>query len=176
MMISRGACRTVLTVIAIAGAVVGGGCQSEERGGVLDPQKDWRKASGEELLRAETGPAPRILPITHFAAAELLEEGGHYVQALQQYRKAIALNHGYAEAYNRAGILWDRLGRYDEADRALAEAISLRPDYALYYNNLGFSYLLQHRYVEAESMFSEALARDCHWALAFTFADGPRSV
>jgi len=91
-----------------------------------------------------------ILPQTHIAAGQLHEGNGHLVRAAEQYRLAVCADPQCVEAYNRLGIVLDRLGRFKEADEAFQKAIELAPKQAHLRNNLAFSYVMQSRWADAE--------------------------
>jgi tetratricopeptide (TPR) repeat protein len=106
------------------------------------------------IAEAET---PKILPETHFAAGKLFEAQGLHNKAITQYRKAVATNHHYIDAYNRLGMLYGRLGMHDDAVKTFQQAIALKPDNATLHNNLGFEYAMQARWGEAERSLRRAL-------------------
>jgi len=119
---------------------------------------------GGKQLRAPALPqnvpemeAPKILPQTYYAAAQLFESQGLTNKAITQYRKAVAVNHNYVAAYNRLGILLGRTGAHAEAVRMFERAIQLKPEYPALYNNLGFEYAMRGMWLEAERTLLRAL-------------------
>jgi Flp pilus assembly protein TadD len=62
---------------------------------------------------------------------------GKLQQAVDFFRKAIALKSDYYEAYNNLGVILAGLKLLDEAANAFREAIRLQPDNPDIYNNLG---------------------------------------
>ena len=54
--------------------------------------------------------------------------------------KAISLNHGYVEAYNNLGIVYNNLGNSEEAIKNFSTSVKLKHDYSNGYNNLGSAY------------------------------------
>src|SRR5687767_5422951 len=54
--------------------------------------------------------SPEILPQTHLTAGKLHKSQGHLTRAIEQYEQVIALAPDNIEAYNRMGIVLDRLG------------------------------------------------------------------
>jgi tetratricopeptide (TPR) repeat protein len=109
----------------------------------------------EDIPEAES---PKVLPETHLAAAKLFESQGHLAKALVQYRKAIAVNHNYVEAYHRLGLLLSTLNQRKEALEALQRAVELSPDDAVLRNNLGFELMMAGRWQDAERELSRSLA------------------
>ncbi|ANM30011.1 hypothetical protein ABI59_11165 [Acidobacteria bacterium Mor1] len=84
-------------------------------------------------LRAEYPPALDGLARTAEARAD-------DAKAIEMFRRAIASDQGYAEAYTHLGELYLRQDRLDDAVRLLAEAVSIRPDYAPGLNRLALAY------------------------------------
>lgn len=104
--------------------------------------------------------APKIAPQTHFAAARLLEQRGHYQEAIEQYRKAVAGNPKFVEAYNRLGVLLDQIGERSEARRAFEQALRLAPTRAAVHNDYGVHLLRCGEWKGAERSFRRALQCD----------------
>jgi tetratricopeptide (TPR) repeat protein len=117
-------------------------------------QPEPRTAEFIDQQKVEDRP---ILPRTHVAAGRLHESRGQYGKAAEQYRQAIEVDPTYCEAYNRLGVVLDRLGQYEEADEAFHRALLLSPNSAHLHNNLGFSYILQSRWTDACAELYRAL-------------------
>ncbi|CAG4903331.1 Lipopolysaccharide assembly protein B [Paraburkholderia saeva] len=66
----------------------------------------------------------------------MLREKGRLVEAIEAYRRAVALDPGYPEAHNNLGNALREANQPDAAMRSCAQAIALNPDYAEAYNNL----------------------------------------
>jgi len=116
-----------------------------------------RPVSDADIAKAREERPPKILPETHFAAGKLFEEQGVFDKAVAQYRKAIALNHNYVEAYHRLGLLYSRLGERGAALTCLKKAVELSPKVATIRNNYGFEFLLNGEWTMAEGEFREAV-------------------
>ena len=116
-----------------------------------------RQIKPEAMANARPAAEPKILPETYFAAGAVLERQGLIGQAITQYRKAIAVNHDYAAAYHRLGVLHSMVGQYDEATKMLRQAVALEPDHAIIRNNFGFALMLQERWPDAEREFRRAI-------------------
>jgi type IV pilus assembly protein PilF len=132
---------------------VGVGCSLQ------DPEKEnaSRSADRSRFDQAEDAPAPRIHAMTHVAAGQMLERQGDLETAIEQYEKAIATNPRLVEAYNRLGIVYQKLGKPAEADQMFRHGLRVNPRSAMLRNNLGYSYLSQNRLEEAEQQFRQAL-------------------
>lgn len=122
-----------------------------------DTRPQWqRQAAPPEFVTADDERPPMILSGTYFAAAQLFESQGDYVKAAQQYRKAVAVDHSFAEGFHRLGLIHSLLGERDRAIEALARAVELRPDDASLRNNLGFEYILSERWEDASNELDQA--------------------
>ncbi len=110
-----------------------------------------------EPANVESEPQPNILPKTYIAAGRLAESRGDLLLAVSMYRKATGLDHDDANAYNRLGLVLDRLGQFQSADAALQTAVDLAPEKAYLRNNLAYNYILQRRWKEAEEELRRAL-------------------
>lgn len=109
------------------------------------------------IANAKDAETPKILPETHFAAGRLFETQGQFEKAVHQYRKAVAVNHHFTEAYHRLGLTLSRTGKHDEAAQALRRAVELQPDRAQLRNDLGFELLLCREWPEAEVQLVHAI-------------------
>lgn len=103
-------------------------------------------------------PAAKINPATFFAAGQVHEREGHLLPAAQQYRRATQADPNYVMAYNRLGIVCDKLKMFAEADEAFNTAVRLSPASSFLWNNLAFSRMLQGDYLGAESALHKALS------------------
>ena len=110
-----------------------------------------------EHANAKAAPAPRISPDTHLAAGQMLEKQGDVRGAIEQYEKAIAASPRSISAYNRLGILYQRMGKFDEAERIFTRGLEAQPSSATLLNNLGYNCLSQRNYKNAEEHFRQAL-------------------
>ncbi len=143
---------TMLTTLLTVGLPLG--CQDHQSANSFDRARQHRLTDASDQLPPFN---EEIEPDTHVAAGRLHESYHRYARAAQQYRQAIDLNPENLEAYNRLGVVYDKLGRFQEADEAFLTAIQIAPDKAFLYNNLGFSYALQQRYGEAEEVLHRAI-------------------
>jgi tetratricopeptide (TPR) repeat protein len=103
------------------------------------------------------GKGPDILSRTYLAAGRFHEGQGHLARALEQYQQAVASDPKSLEAWNRLGVVLDRMGRFKEADDAFKKAIAVAPDAAYLHNNLAFSYMTQARWTESEAELNQAV-------------------
>jgi len=104
-------------------------------GGVL--QMQGKDALPAFLRVAELMPAD---PEAHFNLGVVLKGAGLLDDAAASYRKAIALDSGYAEAHSNLGNVQQELGQFKEAVDSYSRAIKIKPDSAIAYNNLGTAF------------------------------------
>ena len=83
---------------------------------------------------------------------------GLYKQAVEQYKKALALNPGYAPAYHNIGAALASLGRKEQAAKAYVKAAKLDPSMGEAYNNYGLILKESGQLAQAEKAFKKAVA------------------
>jgi Flp pilus assembly protein TadD len=76
-------------------------------------------------------------------------EQGQIESAIEQYRKAIDINKGYAVAYGNIGSAYLHKKQPDKAEEYLEKAISLKNNYPIAHYNLGIVYFQRRKYQEA---------------------------
>ena len=147
--------------------LIAAGCAGSESKISRHARETWRPVSDAAVAKARDARVPKILPETHFAAARLFESQGDFRRAITQYRKAIAVNHSYVEAYHRLGLLLSMTGQRQEAITTLGRAVELKPDSAILHNNLGFELMLGKRWREAQREFLRAIELKPEFARAY---------
>lgn len=90
------------------------------------------------------------------ALAELHRVRGQHQQALDYYRRGLALNAGSVELQAGMGRLLQAMDRKDEAEQALRAALVADPAYSPLYNDLGHLYWDMGRWEAAVEMFTQA--------------------
>ena len=88
---------------------------------------------------------PRQQARLEFQQAAVRHGAGDARGAIAGYRRAIALDPGYAEAYCNMGVDLYDLGGIEPALAAYQVALALRPDFLEAHNNLGNALLRQGR-------------------------------
>ncbi|MCX5704343.1 MAG: tetratricopeptide repeat protein [Candidatus Omnitrophica bacterium] len=78
----------------------------------------------------------------------LLKEG-RMEEAILNYKKAIELNPGFAQAYGDLGIIFEVKGEMKKAEEMYLKAIEAAPDYLNSYSNLALLYEKQGDYAKA---------------------------
>ena len=102
---------------------------------------------------------------------------GKLKEAVECYRKAIALNGQAAGYHNNLALALKDLGQLKEAETEARLALKLRPQRSDYHFNLGIILQRQRRTSDAEVAYREALQldpsdADCHFRLAQTLFEG----
>lgn len=132
------------------------GCARTQQGPMAGGGK-WTRVTEADLLDAPEAMPPNILPETHYAAGQLFEAQGLYGKAIQQYQRATLLNHNYAQAYHRLGVLLGRVGRHEQALAALQKAAEISPQDAVIRNDLGYELATQSHWAQAEEHLRAAI-------------------
>jgi tetratricopeptide (TPR) repeat protein len=91
---------------------------------------------------------------------------GRTDEAINEYRKAINLNHNYPRAHNNLALAYAEEGQFDKAIQEYKIALKLRPDFATAHNNLGTAYLKQKRLNEAIEEYLLAIGLKPNYANA----------
>ena len=72
--------------------------------------------------------------------ADLYDRNEQYAEAVETYKKVVALKPGMGYAYFKMGTAYDRINQPVEAVNAFKKAVNLVPGNAVAYNNLGVAY------------------------------------
>lgn len=134
------------------------GCLKNDAERVKTSSWDRNEREAPPGHEVKDAPAPRISANTHLASGRMLEQQKDFVGAIRQYDKALANNPKLVEAYNRLGIVYQKLERFPEAETAFKRGVRIAPDSAMLHNNLGYCYLMQEKLQPAEAEFKNALA------------------
>ena len=148
----------VIKTLVIATILAFSGCSQEKSKNAMETGSNrWIRVDDATTAEAKPGESPAINPETFLATGRLIESQGNLVQAARAYHQACQARPDYVPAWNRLGIIYDKLGRYDQAQHAFEQAIQHAPDAAFLHNNLGFSCLLAGEYEKAEQHLHKAL-------------------
>jgi tetratricopeptide (TPR) repeat protein len=137
--------------------------------------RDHETERDKQMAAAKPAATPRINPMTHMAAGQMLEKQGDFKGAIDQYEKAVAANPKLASGYNRLGVVQQKMGRLQEAERVFRVGIDAAPSSPGLRNNLGYCYLVQRRFDDAQEQFTAALSvapnfKRAHMNLGIVFA------
>ena len=148
---------------------LGAGCAPARDQGMASKwgdASDRRDSPNVDPSRVTDAPAPHISPLTYYAAGNMLERQNDLKGAIEQYEHALATAPRMIQAYNRLGIVYQKLGRFGDAERLLRQGIRLHPDSAMLHNNLGFCFLQKESHTDAEGEFRAALKLAPHFSRA----------
>ncbi|MDA9813374.1 tetratricopeptide repeat protein, partial [Planktomarina temperata] len=87
-----------------------------------------------------------------------LKDQGKLDEAIEAYKKALAIKPDYADAYNNMGNALKDQGKLEEAIEAYNKALAIKPDYAEAYNNMGIALKDKGKLEEAIKAYNKALA------------------
>lgn len=144
-----------IMVSAIAAIVAG--CASSNFKLASQQRTSLQSVTDDRVANAPLETSPKILPETHVAAGRMFEAQRDTSQAIQQYRKAVAVNHRNVVAHQRLGYLLGQVGEHAEAIEVLGRAVTLDPSNAVLRNNLGFELMHVQRWKEAEAELRTAI-------------------
>jgi tetratricopeptide (TPR) repeat protein len=122
----------------------------------LTVQRNALWASEKALWQDASDHAP-LMPRPHLRMGMLLRGEGESQAAEEAYRRVLALDPGYAPAYNNLGNLKRERGQSDEALSLYQTALELRPSYVEAMINLATTYSERGEYARAEELFLQAL-------------------
>ncbi len=152
------AVKGIFQVVLTATAVILCGCSQETAKRNLEiGHASWTQLDGRITPEAATEKPPIIKAETFLATGRLLESQGNFIEAAKLYQRSCRARLDYVAAWNRLGIVCDKLGRYEQAEEAFGQGINHAPKASFLHNNLGFSCLLAGKYEEAEKHLQRAL-------------------
>jgi len=132
--------------------------------GAYRPQEARRLAQAAAVRALELDPQ---LAEAHASLAFLsFFYDWNWEAAEARFRKAIALNTGYATAHHWYANYLNAMGRQQEAMREIQAAHELEPLSILVHRDFGWHYFFQRNYEAAVEQLQETLARDPGYAAA----------
>jgi protein O-GlcNAc transferase len=105
-----------------------------------------------------TGNGPESASAENKSCGDKYFKEGELGRAEECYRQALAVNPGYAEAFNALGNALGLQGKHGEALASYQDAIRLKPDYAGAYNNLGGVLHQQGNLADAVACYRKSIA------------------
>ena len=116
--------------------------------------RDWKNQDTLWLATAKTSPSS---PQNRNNLGDLYGRRGDLERSVEEFKKAIELKPGYADAYHNLGNTYQQMGRVEEAIENYQKAIEFNPQLWQSYQNLGAIYFEQGEYELAEECFQEAI-------------------
>jgi len=110
-------------------------------------------------IKKETG--------AHIFKGVQYDDQGKYEQAINEFTRAIEINPGYADIYNKRGLSYYNQEKYDQALRDYNKAIEINPRYTDAFNNRGIVYYQQEQYDQAISNYTKAIEINPKYAKAY---------
>jgi len=113
------------------------------------------EAANACLMGRRKGSAPvlrspqRDAAVRHFREGVRLESSGDMSGAVSEYREAIRLDPGFAEAHCNLGVILKDQGKLDDAIKEYRKALEIRSDFAEAHGNLAVALYFKGRYAEA---------------------------
>src|SRR5207247_2679600 len=161
-MTHRSHLRSHLLRAAALAAITLAGCSSE-RGSPRARAGAGGPVNGFEATRRD----PPIAADTRFAAGQLAESGGAFVQAAEQYRQALKLDPKHADSMFHLGVVLANMKKYPDAIDVWKKYLKLTGESPRAYSNLGFCYELAGRPEDAEAAYQKGIRKDpasiaCH--------------
>lgn len=101
-------------------------------------------------------------------AASYFDQGQTNV-ALEELKQVLALDPGFADAYNMRGLIYMRLNDTRQAEESFRRALSLAPGDSAALHNYGWFLCQQARYPESLQAFAQALSNPMYLDRAKTF-------
>ncbi len=95
-----------------------------------------------------------------FEQAKAASRAGRLEEALDSYRRLVAMDPAHIRARNNLGVLLDQMGGHDVALEHFQAAVEIDPENAEVLTNFGASLAAQGRYDEAESQLRKAARLD----------------
>jgi Flp pilus assembly protein TadD len=154
----------IIAVLLLAALVLGlVSCitfRTSENGREIEPSKERRYPITDEARKrviTSSRPSQDSRDSLYNNACYFQRRGKHKL-AIEEFKRALAIDPNYANAYNGIGVSYDFLGDYSSAIDAYEKALALNPDLDYVYNNLGYCYLLKGKLNYAIAAFRKAIS------------------
>jgi Flp pilus assembly protein TadD len=134
--------------------------RTSENGREIEPSKERRYPITDEARKrviTSSRPSQDSRDSLYNNACYFQRRGKHKL-AIEEFKRALAIDPNYANAYNGIGVSYDFLGDYSSAIDAYEKALALNPDLDYVYNNLGYCYLLKGKLNYAIAAFRKAIS------------------
>ncbi len=92
------------------------------------------------------------------------QQQGEHKKAIDQFKKALAINPNFPGALNNIGVCYGKIGEYSLAEQALQKALSLKKDDVYAMNNLAIMYMETSRFDTAREYAEMAVRTEPSYA------------
>jgi len=116
---------------------------------------DWKNQDNLWLAAAINSPSS---PQNHNNLGDYYARYGKYDQAVEEFKKAIELKKGYADAYHNLANTYFKMGNIDLTIENYLKAVEFNPKLWQSYQNLSAIYFDRGNYSLAESSLNKAIA------------------
>ena len=123
----------------------------------LAERADLLLRAKEQAEQIATSTHPEFSSSLFFNVGNVLDDLGHYEEALASFDKALAIKDNFIEAWNNQGSALGNLGRHEEALARFDKALAIKDDYSLAWNNRGGALANLERYEEAIASYDKAI-------------------
>jgi tetratricopeptide (TPR) repeat protein len=125
-------------------------------GCVITTEKQLTYWRNSEALMRHTVAVTRDNEIGHFLLAAAFESDGQFVDAIAEYREALAINPGHYQFHHNIGNLLLKLGQPGPALAEYQQAVSGDPKDPIFHNGAGRALSVQGNFAAAQVEFAEA--------------------
>lgn len=115
---------------------------------------DWKNQDALWLATAKTSPSS---PQNHNNLGDLYGRRGEFEKAVEEFKKAIELKPGYADAYHNLGNTYQQMGEIDNATENFEKAIEFNPNLWQSYQNLAAIYFEEAKFDQAVRNMQKAI-------------------
>ena len=121
----------------------------------IDRNNDWKNQDTLWLATAKTSPSS---PQNHNNLGDLYGRRGDLERSAEEFKKAIELNPGYADAYHNLANTYQQMGRLDEAIENYQKAAEINPLLWQSCQNLAAIYFEREEFELAKEWMEKAVA------------------
>jgi len=116
--------------------------------------KDWKSEDTLWLATAQVAPSGQQI---HNNLGDVYARQGNLEKAVEEFKKAIAINPNYADAYHNLANTYQQIGQVDLAVENYQKALEINPQIWQSYQNLAAIYFNSGQYDIAEENIKKAL-------------------